>query len=303
MHATPAFPTLTRRGFLLAGAGLVVAAACGGDDDEVGAGGSSSSSATTAPDSALIPFFDPNRGAKAGTAQRLSFGIADAEKIPLLDTPPSLTFQFLRDDKEVGDPIRSDRHAQDLPRAYYPVTMTFDEAGVYDVVTEVDGKQQRGALNVVTADQYKVPGSGDQLIPVATPTTSDPHGVKPICTAEPACPLHDVTLEQAMADGKPIAFLISTPKFCQVKICGPVLDVLLGEREAFADRVHMLHAEVYVDPENDPQLENTTEVVKTYQLFSEPVLWIAGGDNVITTRMDMIYDSTELRTELEKVAS
>ena len=51
----------------------------------------------------------------------------------------------------------------------------------------------------------QMPGSLD------TPTTADARGVDPICTADPVCPLHDVTLADALAAGDPIALLVATP--------------------------------------------------------------------------------------------
>src|SRR3546814_12918171 len=68
---------------------------------------------------------------------------------------------------------------------------------------------------------------GDAIPAVATPTPTDARGVNPICTAEPACPLHDVSLADALGEGRPIALLVATPAFCQIAICRPVLALLL----------------------------------------------------------------------------
>ena len=35
------------------------------------------------------------------------------------------------------------------------------------------------------------------------------------------------TLAQALTEKRPLALLVATPAFCQISICGPVLDVLL----------------------------------------------------------------------------
>src|SRR3546814_11078234 len=82
---------------------------------------------------------------------------------------------------------------------------------------------------------------GDAIPAVATPPPTDARGVNPICTAEPACPLHDVSLADALGEGRPIALLVATPAFCQIAICGPVLDVLLEATGGHPD-VRPLHA-------------------------------------------------------------
>ena len=53
-------------------------------------------------------------------------------------------------------------------------------------------------------------------------------------------------LTDALAAGKPIAYLIGTPAFCQIGVCGPVLDFLLdGQTGSDGDQFAMVHAEVY----------------------------------------------------------
>ena len=73
------------------------------------------------------------------------------------------------------------------------------------------------------------------------------------------------------AEGRPVALLVSTPKFCQVAICGPVLDVLLSQRGAFPD-VRMIHAEVYTDE----TIETLAPVIDALGMTYEPGLFVAG---------------------------
>jgi hypothetical protein len=131
--------------------------------------------------------------------------------------------------------------------------------------------------------------------------------VTPICTREPACPLHELTLTEALAAKTPVALLIGTPAYCQTGVCGPVLDILLAQRQAFP-AVTMVHAEIYTDPEQalssgnttsaGASLGTTTEIVQTYQLPFEPLLYLANSDGTIASRLDNLYDATELQAAL-----
>ena len=190
------------------------------------------------------------------------------------------------------------RHAEGLSRPYYPVITTLSDPGTYTLTGSVNGVDLQTAFTVVERAEVPIPQIDDQLVPVVTPTTDDAHGVNPICTREPACDLHGVTLTSALTEGRPIAFLIATPAFCQTAACGPVLDVLLSQQSEFSD-VRMVHAEVYTDT----TLESTTAAVQDYKLSFEPVLYLAGADGVITSRLDSIYDVAELRGELTKLVS
>ena len=43
---------------------------------------------------------------------------------------------------------------------------------------------------------------------------------------------------------------MATPALCQSRVCGPVLDILLGQVPAFADRVRFVHIEVFKSLDN-----------------------------------------------------
>ena len=299
-------PILTRRSFLLATAGVAAAAACGGGDDG-GATATSPTSTTSAGGSgdgngegngggklSVLRYF-PDGTIVAGTAQRLVYGIGDAQGVPVEDVPAELAAVISRDGEEVAE-VTAVRRAKGVPRPYYAFRTELAEPGLYDITFDLEGTEP-SPFTVVETPRLDTPGPGDRMIPVVTPTVADDRGVTPICTAEPVCPLHGMTLTAALEAKRPVAFLISTPAFCQLAVCGPVLDVLLSHRARLGDRVQMLHAEVYVDPEQS--LQETTEAVKAYQLPSEPVLFLAGADGVITERLDSIFDEDEVGEALD----
>ena len=136
---------------------------------------------------------------------------------------------------------------------------------------------------------------------VHTPTTADHRDVAPICTREPACPLHAVDLADARTSGKPIALLVATPAYCQVAICGPVLDVLLDGRKQFGNDLVSIHAEVYQSAkqfESDPNNPKLAPVLEALNLTFEPCLFLIGPDGKIAKRLDTIFDAVELQQEL-----
>jgi hypothetical protein len=144
-----------------------------------------------------------------------------------------------------------------------------------------------------------VPGPGDPLPKVPSPTTADPHGVNPICTRSPVCPFHTVSLDQAIGGAKPIALLVSTPAFCQVAICGPVLDLLV-DHKATLERAgfQVIHAEVYIDA----KAQRTAPVVDALGLTFEPSLFLARGNGTVVERLDYIFDADELDAVVGKLS-
>jgi hypothetical protein len=285
---------LSRRAFLAGAAGTVLLAACGTGDDDDGGG----TVTTTAPPSrrSLVRFFGDDVLAST-IPQRATFGLTDEEGVVSSDVPTSLDFRLLRDGEEIAVTAAVASRSDGLPRPYFPLALTVDAPGVYTAVTEVDGVQLESSFQVLAPAEVRVPQVGEPMRPFDTPTVSDQRGVNPICTAEPQCPLHDVTLTHALGEGRPVAFIVSTPRFCQVAICGPVLDVLLSEQASFPD-VRMVHAEVYTDETT----ETLAPAVGTYGLTYEPALFLAGSNGVLATRFDNIWDTTELAEALSALA-
>jgi hypothetical protein len=300
---------LSRRHFLAtaggAVAGAVLLGACGGDDDDtdVGAGAGSTTttdSGRTGGDLVLAAYLQGPFYA-AGLESRVIFGLADEEGLLTYEaTPEELEVSVIGPDAApTVEKVTVQRHGQGLPRAYFPLRITLDEPGIYTVRAEPEGQPAAEmAFEVKDAAQVTVVKPGDQM-PAATPTSADPRGVTPICTAEPACALHDVTLAEALREDRPVALLVATPKFCKVSACGPVHDVLLSAVAGHPD-VHFLHAEVYVHPE-----VNTTDlapVLSDLRMFAEPALFLVGSDGVVRDRLDSIYDGAELDGALGKLS-
>ena len=293
---------LDRRTFLAAGAALAVAAACGGgDDDDADVG-----SGTTSPPAQQVP--DEIQIAPASAQllvareQRVTVGVLqDAEPIR---EPTGVRMAFGRDFDQVGPWQPATFHHEGIDaRPYYRTAYTFDEPGQWVVVVDANGKTGGAPLvPVITPDQTEVPVVGDRMIPVATPITTDNRGVDPICTRQPQCPFHDVSLDAALAEGRPVVAMFSTPAFCQSQVCGPVLDVLIAEAQPVLDRARVVHVEVFRSLDADFRNRDALSPgMQAYHLTFEPVVFFAGADGVVRERLDGPFDAVECRDALRRL--
>ena len=174
--------------------------------------------------------------------------------------------------------------------------------GNYKVSAKVDGQELTASFNVGAKGSSGVPGPGDKMPALVTPTTDKTLGVDPICTQDPPCPLHTVSLDATLAQAKPVAYLVATPKFCQTGICGPVLQVLESVRADYADRVTFIHQEVYQSASEAAEKganATLTKAVQDLKLPTEPVLFLVGKDGMVRHRLDAAYDKQELRDGLD----
>ena len=167
--------------------------------------------------------------------------------------------------------------------------------GIYNL--RVDGVGEPKPFQVLDRGLVEQPKPGDPLPPFDTPTVDDPRGVNPVCTRSAGvCPLHTLTLTEALRLGKPIAYLIGTPAFCQFGVCGPMLEVLLELHDELGDRVTMVHADVYTDD----TATVAAPAVGAYRLTWEPAPFVADANGLIVDRLDITFADAELRDVLRR---
>jgi hypothetical protein len=270
---------LDRRTFLLGAAAAGFATACGGSDG------------AAEPTYSIVQRF-PQDGFVPGEI-RLPFSLADAAEF-VTDGPDELGAQIVDlDGNAIGDPITAVR--RDItPTPYYAFRTTIDTPGVYGI--RIDGGPDEGAnFQVMERDQVTIPRPGDVLEGFDTPTVDDPAGVDPICTREPPCPFHAMTLTEALSTGKRVAYFVGTPAFCQTGSCTPALETMVGVQSEYADDYEFVHAEVWTDL-------SATEVapaVDALGILFEPALFITDAEGVVVERVDGLWDATELRERLD----
>ena len=301
MSTGPA-PHVSRRAVLVGGASLAVLGACGNDKKQVG----SNEPRVTNPDGtkySLVAFFDGANSVRAGVAQRVTFGLGDAQGALVDSGPAELAIDVLSGSKVIAR-TNPDRHRKGLSRGYYPVEFTPPKPGFYTARTMIDGHPVEASFQA--ARKVLIPQVGQSMVVADTPTVADHRDVAPICTRSPACPLHDLNLRDALGNGKPLALLIATPAYCQTAICGPVLDVLLSQRAEFGERIQMIHAEVYADGKTaaaDINKAKLAPALKAYRLPFEPALFLSRADGKIAYRLDTIFDEVELRAALQSMVA
>ena len=212
----PGVRVVSRRRFLLGSAAAVALVSCGSS----GSGAKPSSSGDTGADNGgtttdagfavgggtspnqvvLIRRFAPKTLVTG--SQRAPVVLGDVNGlIPLESTPATLTARILDPSGGVAvDSVTVDRHGAELQQPYYPFLLTLATAGNYQLQIK-DQPAVSTTIDVSAPADVPIPQIGAPLPPFDTPTDQDHRGVDPICTRDPACPLHDVSLSQALTAG------------------------------------------------------------------------------------------------------
>jgi hypothetical protein len=293
-------PPVGRRAFVVGGAAFLAAAACGGNDSD-DADRPAISVTSSKPSQELNMLVASVPILATAPDERVALMVLRGQEPVPADAAVEVLFGQVQG-QSVGQtigPFKAERHGDGLTRPYYLVRATFPAAGNYAIQGTVDGEEVLAALEAVDPAKDGAPRIGQPLLSTKTPTKADPMGLDPLCTATPACPLHEVSLDAALAEKKPVALLFGTPAFCKTDTCGPVLDVLIDEMKPYADRMRFIHVEIYTDR----TLKTTTAPVQAYNLPGEPFLFLAGADGVVRERIPGPYDRAEVRAALAKTVA
>ncbi|MEO5679920.1 MAG: hypothetical protein ABIS47_09655, partial [Acidimicrobiales bacterium] len=257
---------LTRRTLLAAGAGAVALSACGAGSRDArgqGAGGSGLNLLVVTPE------------AENGRSTRLAFVLQDDEKEFV--SPKAVTLRFgPTQDRFTSPPVQGRIFTDAAPAPpYFTVDAELAPKGIVWAQVTADGRTATAPITIVDRRAGLVPG---QPVPaVRTPSPGDSAGVEVVCTrSEGPCPWHDVSLDQALGKGRPLAVLVATPAFCQSATCGPVLEVLLRAAPEAGDRIGFVHLEVYASRPTGPDVSSTplAPALKAFALTSEPILFL-----------------------------
>lgn len=182
----------------------------------------------------------------------------------------------------------------EMPRPVYRASIDVEQEGPTSLVVVAGDRHGESVLEVTDPERSVVPAPGDPAIPAATPTADEPGDAETLCTREPDCDMHEVSLADALDEGRPALLLFATPAFCQTAVCGPVVDVLEQVRQSggWGD-LAFIHCEIFQDAG-----ETVLSAVEEWGLPTEP--WLFGIDR--DGRVHARLDGPMLGDELQRLA-
>jgi hypothetical protein len=288
-------------------------AACGGSgsSDETDAGESPPSSLEAlwrAPgeDVAIVPGtsdYGPGRN-------RVSFLVVDSRS--RLVSSPTATVWVARGLKQapfaettarrvrIGVPGGATADATEL----YVVDLDLPKAGEYWLLAEpVDAAKRIQALGQLRVrGRSEAPATGSRAPASRTPTLRSTGGDLAALTTstKPDRALYRSSVAEALAAKEPFVVSFATPKYCQSRTCGPVVDVVSAVRKRLAGTgVRFIHVEIYED--NDPA-KGTNRWVDQWKLPTEPFTFVVDRQGVIRAKLEGAFSAGELAAAVRTVS-
>ena len=327
MHRTPLRLTSV---LLLAG----LAAACGGgdDDDETSTPETTTAEAegftvqvasydlaADAPQRFIVGLLAGEGGLVVGGEVELAFRFQGTGEPPTSAAPAGdpdiegVTAKFITvaDGTDPGDGPKP-LGGPDGVGVYEARGVEFGKAGFWEVTVtaEFDGQRSSAPGAFQVRDTALLPVAGDPAPRTENLLVGADAPVKAIDSraeedgSVPDPQLHELTVTQAIATGKPTVVVISTPVFCVSRFCGPITDAVDAMATEYGDRANFVHIEVWRDFEGKALNKGAAEwIYPTPEAdAAEPYVFLVDGAGTIVERWDNVTNGRALRTALDAIA-
>jgi hypothetical protein len=173
----------------------------------------------------------------------------------------------------------------------YVAEVDLSSEGVWTIAASAttNGRSLAGtsAVPVTAADLPAAIGSKAKS--VTTPVATTKVGLEEICTRKPPDPMHYISLDDALRNGKPTVVSFATPLLCQTQTCGPVVDEQLLVFERYGKRANFIHVEEFLpgkDLKPPPATaQHLSPAFKAWGFRDEPWVIVIDGEGVIRGRL------------------
>jgi hypothetical protein len=185
-------------------------------------------------------------------------------------------------------------------RVVYSAPLTLPARGECRPAALVKEGSELGAKLLVSVDASEfteIPRAGEKPPAIHTPTAQDVDGdLAKITTRVPPDALNKVDFAEVLGK-EPIVLLFATPKFCQSRVCGPVVDVAEEAQRKYAGQASFIHMEIY--NENDPG-EGVRPQVRAFHLPSEPWLFTFNREGRVSAAVEGAFGPELIDKDVEK---
>jgi hypothetical protein len=193
----------------------------------------------------------------------------------------------------------------DAARVVYSARVPLPGRGQWRLAALIREGNQIGAITQLpsaNAGEYDaIPRIGQAAPRIHTPTAQEADGdASKITTRIPPDTQNEVDYANALGK-EPILLLFATPKFCQSRVCSPVVDVAEQAKAKYGNEARFIHMEIYSD--KNPNNLTVLPQVRAFHLPSEPWLFAIGADGVVRAAVEGGFGTEQMDEAVKKAVA
>lgn len=180
----------------------------------------------------------------------------------------------------------------------------FSHGGLWGVEVEVtfpNGTEAINGIRFSVTDGSPSIEPGEVVPKVQTPTIQDVNqNLSLLSSAETPNPaFYQLSLDEAVASGKPTMLLFATPSFCQTRFCGPSYEIFNDLEANYRGMMNFIHVEVFTGLPN-PESNNwaVSPAMEQFGLESEPWIFLIDQDGEVLYRVEGLFTQEEIERHI-----
>ena len=190
-----------------------------------------------------------------------------------------------------------------VPDAFglYRADLPFERPGLWEIDFEISTGEKTAPFLVDVLPEPTTVAAGDRAPIVETPTVEDTPISELTTDPDPMESLYEMSLDEALTDGRETVVIFATPAYCTSAACGPLLQQIKDATTRYPD-VDFIHIEVYSgfrDEGFQPDTEHLVPAVTAFQLPSEPWVFVIDDNGVVIDRFEGVLGETELADAID----
>jgi len=190
----------------------------------------------------------------------------------------------------------------------YVANVEFDATGAWGVRVEatVEGARHEAPFRFDVRERSEEPMIGEQAPPSLQPTIASVAAVEEIDSSFPPRPhMHDITIADALATGKPLVIAFATPGYCTMRLCAPVMDTVMDPLYAkYGEQAHFIHVEPYVLADlRAGFMFNPVPATREWGIGTEPWVFVVGRDGTVLAKFEGVMAADEVEATLQEALS
>jgi hypothetical protein len=258
------------------------------------------------PDAEVAIYYAKVPGVKPGTQSKSgNKGMVGKAESQALEEPAFGPFTARIETLATESPFQGKTTTEEpnVATVIYSSELRLPAAGAYRpavLIKEKGGLGQKLLPSINVGEFAKIPRPGEKAPSIQTPTASSVGGdLSKLSTRVPPDTQNKVNYAEVLGK-EPILLLFATPKFCQSRVCGPVVDVAQQAQHKFEGKANFIHMEIYND--NDPS-KGVRPQVREFHLPSEPWLFAINREGVVSAAIEGAFGKELMDRTVEKVIS
>jgi len=243
---------------------------------------------------------------------RLLFVVIDREGMPVKGASPNVGVYFLTpkgDTRELKQTVNAKFVAWSTAAGgVFSTEIDLIEGGLYQLdinLTSSNGVEIFAQTNILVQDDPQTPAIGTAAPASVTYKAGDKEDLSQITSALiPDPDLYQLSINEALQQGKPLVVVFATPAFCVSATCGPQLEELAKVKDVIGTRANFIHVDVFEDPhliEGGRPTGDLVPAVLEWGLPTEPWTFIVDKNGLISAKFEQLATSTEIETKLREI--